>query len=46
MWVLDAGQPRPVAVKIGASNGRQTEITGGELKSGMAVITYYQEAKQ
>ena len=46
VWVLDAGQPRPVAVKIGASNGRQTEITGGELKSGMAVITDYQEAKQ
>lgn len=46
VWVLDGGQPRPVAVKIGASNGRQTEITGGELKSGMAVITDYQEAKQ
>ena len=46
VWVLDGGQPRPVAVKIGASNGRQTEITGGELKSGMALITDYQEAKQ
>ena len=46
VWVLDAGQPRPVPVKIGASNGRQTEITGGELKSGMAVITDYQEAKK
>ena len=46
VWVLDAGQPRPVAVKIGASNGRQTEITDGELKSGMAVITDYQEAKK
>lgn len=46
VWVLDEGQPKPVVVKVGASNGRQTEITGGELKAGMSVITDYQEAKK
>lgn len=46
VWVLDNRQPRPLAVTVGASNGRQTEITGGELKAGMAVITDYQEAKK
>ena len=46
VWVLDNGQPKPLAVTVGASNGRQTEITGGELKAGMAVITDYQETKK
>ena len=46
LWVLHDGQPEAIAVKVGASNGRQTEITGGELKAGMAVITDYQEAKK
>ena len=46
VWVLDNGQPKAIAVKTGASNGRQTEITGGELKAGMAVISDYQEAKK
>jgi HlyD family secretion protein len=46
VWVLDNGQPKPLAVSVGASNGRQTEITGGELKAGMSVITDYQEAKK
>jgi len=44
--VLDENrQPQAVAVKTGVSNGRYTEILGGELKAGMAVITDYQEAK-
>ena len=46
VWVLDNDQPRPVSVTVGASNGRQTEITGGDLKAGMGVITDYQEAKK
>ncbi len=46
VWVLDNGQPKAITVQVGASNGRQTEITGGELKSGMTVITDYQEAKK
>lgn len=45
LWVLVDGKPKALPVKVGVSNGRQTEIVGGELKPGMAVITDYQEAK-
>lgn len=46
VWVLDDNQqPKAVAVAVGESNGRFTEITSGDLKSGMEVITDYQEAK-
>lgn len=41
VWVLEQNQPRKIEVQLGASNGRQTEITGGELKPGMPVITDY-----
>lgn len=44
VWVLHDGQPLAIPVQTGASNGRQTEITGGDLKEGMAVIVDYQEA--
>ena len=43
VWVLREGQSVAVPVQTGASNGRQTEITGGQLKAGMAVIVDYQE---
>jgi len=46
VWVLRNDQAEAVPVTVGASNGRQTEITGGELKAGMAVITDYQETKK
>lgn len=39
VWVLRAGEPTALAVNTGASDGRYTEITGGELQAGMAVIT-------
>lgn len=39
VFVLQDGQPRAVSVQLGLSNGRQTEIVSGELKSGMQVIT-------
>lgn len=42
VWVLPDGAgavPRQVAVTPGISDGRMTEITGGELSAGMAVIT-------
>jgi HlyD family secretion protein len=38
VWVLDQGQPRPVAVRLGASDGTVTEVAG-ELAEGDAVIT-------
>jgi HlyD family secretion protein len=39
VWVLQDGKPVAVAVTPGISDGRLTEITGGDLKPGMAVIT-------
>ena len=42
VWVLpegDKGTPQAVAVTPGISDGHMTEITGGDLKAGMRVIT-------
>jgi HlyD family secretion protein len=39
VWVLQNGRPTAVSVVAGASDGRVTEITGGELREGTAVIT-------
>ena len=39
VWVLRDGTPVAVKVTPGISDGRMTEITGGDLKEGMAVIT-------
>jgi HlyD family secretion protein len=39
VWVLKDGQPVPVEVGTGATNGRMTEIIGGDLEAGMEVVT-------
>lgn len=39
VWVLKDGQPTSVQIKTGLSNGRMTEVLGGELAPGMQVIT-------
>lgn len=39
VWVLRDGNAASVAVTTGISDGRYTEITGGALEPGMAVIT-------
>ncbi len=39
VWVLRNGAPVAVNVTPGISDGRMTEITGGDLTEGMAVIT-------
>jgi HlyD family secretion protein len=39
VWVLRAGQPVPVAVSAGISDGRMTEVVEGELQEGELVIT-------
>jgi HlyD family secretion protein len=47
VWIVGAGGTAvAVPVTVGVSNGRETEILGGELKAGMAVITEYQDVKQ
>ena len=38
VYVLREGQPVPVSVTVGASDGRRSEITGGSLAAGDAVI--------
>ena len=47
VWVLPqdgSNTPQAVAVTPGISDGRMTEITGGDLKLGMAVITLQKAA--
>ena len=39
VWVLKNGQPAAVQVAVGLSDGRMTEITGGDLPPGTKVIT-------
>jgi HlyD family secretion protein len=39
VWVLRDGKAAVIEVQSGATNGRMTEIVGGELKAGMQVIT-------
>lgn len=45
VWILTDTGPQAIAVKTGVSNGRQTEIIGGDLTAGMVVITEYQETR-
>lgn len=47
VWLLGQdGQPKAVVLTIGVSDGHYSEVLGGDLKAGMAVITEYQEAKK
>jgi HlyD family secretion protein len=39
VWVLRDGAAVAVNVRTGISDGRMTEITGGDLQPGMLVIT-------
>jgi HlyD family secretion protein len=46
VWVLAAdGAPEKVAVTVGPSDGKRTEIVKGELKPGQAVIVDSTAAK-
>ena len=38
VWVLDAGAPKSVSVRLGVSDGTFTEVVGDELKAGDEVI--------
>jgi HlyD family secretion protein len=38
VWVLRDGGPVPVPVTVGVTDGRFTEVVGGELEAGMEVI--------
>jgi len=39
VWVLRDGQPVAVSVTVGSTDGRFTEVTGGELEAGTPVVT-------
>lgn len=39
IWFLQDGQPVPITVQLGISDGRLTEVSGPELREGMLVIT-------
>jgi HlyD family secretion protein len=39
VWILQDGAAKAVAITTGISDGRMTEVTGGELNPGMLVIT-------
>jgi HlyD family secretion protein len=39
LWLLKDGKPEPLRVTVGASNGRLTEVTSGNLEPGTKVIT-------
>ena len=38
IWVLRDGQPESVAVRLGLSDGRRTEVSGDGLTEGMVII--------
>lgn len=39
VWTLKDGKPVPIPIEIGLSDGRMTEVTAGQLKEGMQIIT-------
>jgi HlyD family secretion protein len=39
LWVPEGRLVRPVPVRLGHTDGSRTEITGGDVKEGMAVVT-------
>jgi HlyD family secretion protein len=38
VWILRDGQPVPISVIVGSTDGRRTEIVEGEIASGQPVI--------
>ncbi len=47
VWVLDKdGRPQPVALRLGVSDGKATEVLRGEVRDGMAVILGYEEGSE
>jgi HlyD family secretion protein len=38
VWVVDGHFVRPIAVQLGITNGKETEITAGDVKDGQSVV--------
>lgn len=45
-WLLRNGEPVPVPVTVGASDGRYSVVTGGDLRAGDMVVTGFGEGAQ
>jgi HlyD family secretion protein len=39
VWVLRQGQPQPAAIRVGVTDGVNTELVGGDLRDGDALLT-------
>ena len=39
IWTLRNGEPVPIAVTVGATDGRMTQIVAGEVEPGLDIIT-------
>jgi len=39
VWILQEGRPLPVAVRLGVTDGRNTQLLGGDLKEGQKLVT-------
>ena len=39
VWILHNGEPKPVEVTVGATDGRMTEVLSGDIRPGMKVLT-------
>jgi len=46
VWTLREGEAVAVAINVGPTDGRMTEVTGGEVREGMQVITEILSAPQ
>jgi HlyD family secretion protein len=45
LWVLENGQPKPIPVKVGLSDGQYTEVSGADLREGMDVLVGVESPK-
>lgn len=39
LWVLQNGVPQPLEVRVGATDGKLTEVSGPDVKEGLEIIT-------
>lgn len=47
VWVLGKdGQPQPVSLRLGVSDGKATEVLRGEIKDGTEIILGYEEGSE
>ncbi|MSO98079.1 MAG: efflux RND transporter periplasmic adaptor subunit [Rhodospirillaceae bacterium] len=44
VWIMDGGQPRPIEVNVGLSDGQVTEVVTGEIKPGQSVMVGMERA--